>query len=173
MGQFISNIFFIEKKNGKYRPVIHLRKLNEFVEYHHFKMETLETVLNGIKKKSYFTSCDMTDAYFSNPIHNDYKKYHKYIWKNQRYHFNCLCFGIASATWVFTKVLKPVFAFIRHMGISSFYYIEDSLFEAESAPMCDNHTELFVNLITKLGFFINKQVSYDSNKKNQIIRAFN
>lgn len=36
-------------------------------------METLETVLNGIQRNSYFTSCDMTDAYFSIPIHNDYK----------------------------------------------------------------------------------------------------
>jgi len=116
--QFFSNIFIVEKKNGNYRPVINLRKLyNEFVEYHHFKMETLETVLNGIQRNSYFTSCDMTDAYFSIPIHNDYKKYPKFIWKNQLYHFNCLCFGIVSAPSVFTEVLKPVFAFIRHMGI--------------------------------------------------------
>jgi hypothetical protein len=42
-------------------------------------METLETVLNGIQRNSYFTSCDMTDAYFSIPIHNDYKKYLKFI----------------------------------------------------------------------------------------------
>ena len=115
-------------------------------------METLKTVLNGIQRNSYFTSCDMTDAYFSIPIHNDYKKYLKFIWKNQRYHFNCLCFGIASAPRVFTKVLKPVFAFIRHMDISSFYYIDDSLFEAESVPMCDNHTECFGKFNRKTWF---------------------
>lgn len=141
-GQFISNIFIVEKKNGKYRPVINLRKLNEFVEYHHFKMETLETVLNGIQRNSYFTSCDMTDAYFFIPIHNDYKKYLKCIWNNQRYHFNCLCFGIPSAPRVFAKVLKPLFAFTRHTGLPSFYKIDDSLFEAEIAPICDNHSEL-------------------------------
>jgi len=45
------------------------------------------------------------------------------------------------------------------MDISSLYYIDDSLFEAESAPICENHTECFVNLITKLGFFINKEKS--------------
>lgn len=54
-GQFISNLFIMEKKNGKYRPFINLKKLNEFVKYHHFKMETLQSVLSSIKKnKSFF-----------------------------------------------------------------------------------------------------------------------
>lgn len=42
--EFISNIFPVQKKNGKFRPVINLKKLNKFVEYHHFKMETLQHV---------------------------------------------------------------------------------------------------------------------------------
>lgn len=40
--QFTSNIFIVEKKNGKFRPVITSMKLNEFITYHNFKMETLD-----------------------------------------------------------------------------------------------------------------------------------
>jgi hypothetical protein len=43
--KFISNIFLVPKKNGKLPPVINLRQLNEFVEYHHFKQENLKFVL--------------------------------------------------------------------------------------------------------------------------------
>ena len=39
--KFISNIFQVQKKNGKLRPIINLRKLNQYVEYHHFKQENL------------------------------------------------------------------------------------------------------------------------------------
>jgi hypothetical protein len=39
--------FIVERKNGKYRPVINLKKLNEFVQYHHFKMETLDSILSS------------------------------------------------------------------------------------------------------------------------------
>jgi tRNA U34 5-methylaminomethyl-2-thiouridine-forming methyltransferase MnmC len=46
--QFISNIFIVEKKNGKFRPVLNFMKLNEFISYHHFKMETLDVVLASI-----------------------------------------------------------------------------------------------------------------------------
>lgn len=37
---YISNIFLRLKKNGKFRVILNLKHLNNFIEYHHFKMET-------------------------------------------------------------------------------------------------------------------------------------
>lgn len=124
--QFISNIFIVEKKNGKFRPVINLMKLNEFITYHHFKMETLDVVLSSIKRNSFFVSIDLKDAYLSVPIYKNDRKYLKFFWKGVLYQCNALIFGLASAPRVFTKLMKPIFAFIRQQGISSFYYIDDS-----------------------------------------------
>jgi len=39
--QFLSNLFTISKKDDELRPIINLKPLNHFVEYHHFKMEGL------------------------------------------------------------------------------------------------------------------------------------
>ena len=36
--QFVSNLFLV-RQEGKNRPIINFRKLNEFVEYKHFQME--------------------------------------------------------------------------------------------------------------------------------------
>jgi hypothetical protein len=41
---FVSRFFLIPKKNGKIRPIIDLRRLNQFVKYYHFKMEGIELV---------------------------------------------------------------------------------------------------------------------------------
>lgn len=78
--QFISNIFkfIVEKKNCKFRPVINLMKLNEFISYHHFKMDTLDVVLSSIKRYSYFVSIDLKDAYLSVPIDIKDRKYLKF-----------------------------------------------------------------------------------------------
>ena len=40
--QFISNIFTIPKKDGRRRPVVDMRELNQFAEYLPFKMVTAE-----------------------------------------------------------------------------------------------------------------------------------
>ena len=44
--EYISNIFVRPKKNGKYRVILNLKHLNNFVEYHHFKMETLSAAIS-------------------------------------------------------------------------------------------------------------------------------
>ena len=40
-GEFISNLFLVEKKDGGKRPVINLKHLSQFISYQHFQMEGL------------------------------------------------------------------------------------------------------------------------------------
>lgn len=51
--EFISNIFLVPKKDGTSRPIINLKNLNEFVEYHHFKQENLQFALELIEKDDF------------------------------------------------------------------------------------------------------------------------
>ena len=46
--QFISNIFIRPKSNWKYRLILNLTKLNQSVNYQHFKMESLNTAMQYI-----------------------------------------------------------------------------------------------------------------------------
>ena len=73
--QFISNLLNIPKKCGDLRPVINFKPLYEFVQYHHFKMEGLNTLLDLLSGCEFFTTIDLKDAYFSIPIHADHYKY--------------------------------------------------------------------------------------------------
>ena len=98
-------------------PVINLKALNEFVQYHHFKMEGLNTLLDLLSGCEFFTTIDLKDAYFSISIHADHYKYLRFEWNSTLFEFNCLPFGLSSATRVLTKVLKPFVALIRNKGI--------------------------------------------------------
>jgi hypothetical protein len=80
---FISNIFLVQKKNGKVRPVINLKKINQYEEYHHFKQENLKIVLDLIQKNDFMTSADLTDAYFSIEIDPEYRKFLCFSWREQ------------------------------------------------------------------------------------------
>lgn len=158
-GEFISNIFLVTKKGGKFRPVVNLKKLNESIAYIHFKMENIETVLKSIKRNSYFMSFDLQNAYFSLAIHTSDRKYLKFEWNQKLFKFNCLCFGLSCAPRVFTKLMKVIFAHIRRLGISAFYYIDDSLLEADCVEKCFNQSQIIISMMSDLGFYINYEKS--------------
>ena len=116
-GEFISNLFIVPKPCGKYRPVINLRHLNKFVHYDHFKQETFKVVLDLLQRNDFLTSIDLTDIYFSISVHSEDPKFLKFFWNGRMYKFVCVCFGLKSAPFLFTKVLKPVYAWFRQQNI--------------------------------------------------------
>lgn len=65
-------------------------------------------------------------------------------------------FGLASASWVFTKLIKPIFGFIRQQGSSLFYYINASLIAADNFARCEQYAKVLVDLLEKLNFFVKR-----------------
>ena len=62
--------------------ILHLKKFNEFTNYKHIKMESINNVVNLIKPNVYMTSTDLKDTFFYVPIHMDHLKYLKLLFKN-------------------------------------------------------------------------------------------
>ena len=55
---FVSTIFLRPKKDGSHRTILNLKQFNEFVEYHHFKMDKLEAAISMMKPGCYMASVD-------------------------------------------------------------------------------------------------------------------
>ena len=66
--QLLSNIFIRPKKDGEFRPIINLKRLNQFVPYQHFKMEGLRDVKNMLSDGALMCKLDLKDAYFTVPL---------------------------------------------------------------------------------------------------------
>ena len=57
--------------------------MNEYIELHHFKMETFESALKLIKPFSYFATIDLRHAYYSiNMAEND-QKFLRFQWREK------------------------------------------------------------------------------------------
>ena len=52
--EFISPVFIVPKKDGEFRMILNLKELNQYIEYHHFKMDTFESVLKLGKTRLFF-----------------------------------------------------------------------------------------------------------------------
>ena len=73
-GDFLSTIFVRPKKDGSYRMILNLKPLNEFVSYHHFKMDTIQTALKLMRPGCFMASVDLKDVLcYANLRSSDFK----------------------------------------------------------------------------------------------------
>ena len=157
--QFLSKIFVVGKPNGSYRFILNLKELNQFISTQHFKLEDYRTASNIITKNCYLANLDLKDAYFMISIKEDSRKYLRFQFKNKLYQFNVLPFGLSTAPFVFTKILKPAVSTLRSWGLNSVQYLDDFLCIESDYIQCKVNIEKTCNLLQNLGFIINKEKS--------------
>jgi hypothetical protein len=157
--QFISRFFLTAKKNGNKRFILNLKSLNQFMTLPHFKMEDIKTVKSLMFQNCYMTTIDLKDAYFLIPIHATHKKYLRFKFGQDLYQFNCLPFGLASAPYLFTKIVKPIVSSLRRKNISCVAYLDDFLVIGNSYIRCLQQTQEVLTVLQNLGFYINKDKS--------------
>lgn len=157
--QFLSSVFTILKRDGSYRFILNLKNLNKFVVSYHFKLEDIRTVCKLLSKDDFMCTIDLKHAYYMCPIDAEYKKYLRFKFNDILYEYNCLAFGLSSAPYVFTKLLKPVVGFLRERGIRLVIYLDDLICFGSSYNECSNNAKIVKNLLTCLGFVINYEKS--------------
>ena len=154
-GQHVSPIFTRPKKNtSEHRMILNLKKLNESVAYHHFKMDTLETALKLIKPNCLMASIDLRHAYYSISIEKEQQKLLRFYWRDKLFQYTCLPNGIACAPRLFTKLMKPVYSLLRQYGHTNIGYIDDSLLISDSIEECHRNVTDTQELMKRLGFII-------------------
>ena len=104
-------------------------------------------------------SIDLKDAYLSVPIAEHHRKFLRFIWQGVTYEFKCLPFGLSSAPRTFTKLLRPVMAFLRSQGMRTVIYLDDILVLAENKEDLVLQVHQVTTLLEQLGFTINIQKS--------------
>lgn len=157
--QFISKIFLTPKPDGSYRLILNLKKLNNFLETEHFKIEDWKVVQKIVSKNCFMATLDLKDAYYLIAIAKEDRKCLRFIFNGQIYEFNCLPFGLSIAPWVFTKLMKPVMAHLREAGYLSVIYLDDILLIGNSHTSCLENVEATCSLLKSLGFIVNGKKS--------------
>lgn len=158
-GEFISPIFCRPKKSGGVRIILNLKDFNFEVEKKHFKMQTLQTAIDLMKKDAYMASIDFKDAYYSIPIHPDHQKYLRFWWNGQKYQFGCLPNGLSNGPRHFTKVTKALFRPLRKRGYTLTTYIDDNFSIEQLFERCLENVLETATISLKAGFVINWEKS--------------
>ena len=153
--EFVSNLFFVNKKDGDQTPVINLKQLNTYIPYCHFRMEGLQNLKYMLQKGDYMCKLDLQDAYFSFPLEKNSRQFVRFRWSGNSYEFLCLCFGLGPAARIFTKLLKVPMTILRRLNIKIIIYLDDMLLIGHSLEKIFIDRDTIIFLLQHLGFVIN------------------
>jgi len=138
---YCCNPLTVAENNTKLRLVLDLRHVNEFVKYTKFKYEDLNTFAKIFDKNDFFTTFDLKSGYHHVDIHPEHRKFLGFEWTfsngvTRYFQFAVLPFGLTSACYAFTKILRPFISKWRGVDIKSVIYLDDGI---------NGHTSFSIN----------------------------
>ena len=115
----------------KLRLVLDLRHVNAHLKKFRFRYENLKTLAKIFEKGFHFATFDLKSGYHHIAIHENDIGYLGFAWDfdgvTRYFVFLVLPFGLSPASYVFTKVLRPLIKKWRGQGIRCIIYIDDGI----------------------------------------------
>ena len=149
--------------SGKKRLVINLRYLNRYLWKEHFKYEDLRTVMQLFSPNDYMFSFDLKSGYHHVDIYPDHWQYLGFAWgppNHKRYYtFTVLPFGLATACYVFTKLMRVLIRHWRGKGIKAVVYIDDGIVAVEGKDKAHKVSLMVQDDLKNAGFITHMEKS--------------
>ena len=151
---YIVNPLTVAGNSSKLRLVLDCRYINPHLFQFKFKYEDASTARNMFEQGNYIFSYDLKSAYHHIMVHLADRTYLGFQWQSKFYVFNVLCFGLATAGFIFSKVLREVIRYWRSNSLRILMYLDDGLGGAHTYDECLRVSRLVKKDLLELGFII-------------------
>ena len=85
-------------------------------------MEGLESLRSLVRPNDWMAKIDLKDAYLAVPVNIELQKFLRFVWEGKYYQCVAMPLGLSSAPMTFTKLMKPLIAYLRRRGIRLIIY---------------------------------------------------
>ena len=142
---------------GKKRLILDLRYVNSHVYKQATKFEDWRTAFPFFDAGSYFTKFDLKSGYHHLDIFSQHQSFLGSRWNMDGatptyFMFTVLPFGLTSAPFIFTKVLRPLVRNWRSQGISTVVYLDDGFDIERSLDTSMTNSRIIRSDLRKAGF---------------------
>ena len=115
----------------KFRLVIDLRQVNACLVKPTFHYEDLRSLAKVFKENFWFITWDLESGYHHVDIYEPHQTFLGFAWpfngELSYFVFTVLPFGLSSACYCFTKLLRPLLQRWRFMSFACFLYLDDGI----------------------------------------------
>ncbi|GJP77650.1 hypothetical protein CLOP_g8005 [Closterium sp. NIES-67] len=145
---------------NKCRLILDLRKVNAHFHIPKFKYEGLSRITELIRPNDWLFTIDLKSGYHHVEMHPSCWRFLGFQFNGEYYCFRSVAFGLATAPFVFTQLIKQLAKRWRARGVRAVPYVDDLLFMYDSREQaCLTCTEVLQDL-KAAGFVINAKKSH-------------
>ena len=155
---------------GKKRLILDLRYINKYLKKFKVKYEDWKIGIAYFERSAYMFSFDLKSGYHHVEIHPEHQTYLGFAWKSTEtketkfYVFTVLPFGLSTAPYIFTKILKPLEKHWRYLNINIAIFLDDGWSIAKNFSVCRCNSETVKRDLHRAGFVSNqKKISLVAN----------
>ena len=160
---FINPLHVVQQSSGKCRLILDLSYLNKFVWKQSVRYEDVRTVFDLFHSGYFFFTFDLKSGYHHVEIFPDHRQYLGFSWRFdfgvKYFVFSVLPFGLSSAPYIFTKLVRALVGYWRGLGRRVVMFLDDGIGGAPDFVACLEVSRLCRVDLEKAGFFVNDQKS--------------
>lgn len=138
----LTPIFPVKKTTSKWRLIHDLRAVNEIVQPLPAKVANPHTILNSLKSTDkFFSVIDLSNAFFSVPLHKDSQGLFAFRFKNKTYTYTRLPQGFTHSPTMYSQALQMSMSTCPNLtGGQMLLYVDDILITGHSQEQCKENT---------------------------------
>uniref|UniRef100_A0AAQ6AAX3 ribonuclease H n=1 Tax=Amphiprion ocellaris TaxID=80972 RepID=A0AAQ6AAX3_AMPOC len=138
----LTPIFPVKKPTSKWRLVHDLRAVNDIVQPLPAKVANPHTILNSLKSTDkFFSVIDLSNAFFSVPLHKDSQGLFAFRFKNKTYTYTRLPQGFTHSPTMYSQALQMSMSTCPDLtGGQMLFYVDDILVTGDSQEQCKENT---------------------------------
>ena len=160
----VSPLSVVENSAGKRRLILDLRYLNKHIYTHKVKFDDWKCFQNFFNAGAKFMfKFDLKSGYHHKDINETFQTYLGFSWKIagkvRHFAFTVLPFGLNSAPFLSTKIVRPLVKYWRRHLIKRACFLDDGLSVAESLSEAICNSQFVQETLKKSGFIVNCEKS--------------
>ncbi|GJP70393.1 hypothetical protein CLOP_g1341, partial [Closterium sp. NIES-67] len=140
---------------SKKRLILDLRHVNSFLSVRRFRYEGLTRVPDLVQEGDWLFTIDLKSGYHHVDIHPAFWRFLGFSLQGQDYQFLSLPFGLATAPFVFTQLIKQLSKRWRSRGIRLIPYVDDILFISATRTKALHNRSIIIADLAATGFVVN------------------
>ena len=147
---FFNRLFLVPKCNNKWRPILDLRSLNEYLKSREIQNGDTREHKDFLAERR-MGNVHRFQGYFYISINPQSRKYLRFHIQGQSNQYKALLFSLSTILMEFTMLVKDVKLMAHNQSMRMHQYLDDWLVRATFHQACLQHTMTLVALCQDLG----------------------